>query len=166
MLVDPIIPHIEFVLYTMAFRDIERASQGNSKIGAFILASCFIEYLAGFRYGKATNRADYKSFVKSYLPDYDPEKLYRDLRCKLVHNYSEGGSYAFTDANPELHGKLMNDDKIIINLENFIADIEKAMTCLFKEIETNSEVQSLAIKRFKDIGLIGVIRLTKKNDKG
>jgi len=38
----------------MAFLDIKRASAGQSKIGAFILASCFIEYMSGFVTGKET----------------------------------------------------------------------------------------------------------------
>ena len=50
----------------MAFLDIKRASAGKSKMGAFILASCFIEYMAGFVAGKETNREDYKKFVKDY----------------------------------------------------------------------------------------------------
>lgn len=39
----------------MAFLDIKKASNGKSKMGAFILSSCFIEYLAGFCYGKETS---------------------------------------------------------------------------------------------------------------
>ena len=33
-------------LYEMAFMDIKRASNGNAKMGAFILASCLIDSLA------------------------------------------------------------------------------------------------------------------------
>ena len=36
-------------------------------MGAFILGSCFIEYLAGFRYGKETTHDDYKNFIKEFL---------------------------------------------------------------------------------------------------
>ena len=135
-------------LYVMAFLDIKRASKGGSKIGAFILSSCFIEYLAGFRYGKKTGKKDYINFVKSYFNGkYNPEKLYTDLRCKLVHNYSEGGTYAFTDSHPELHNT-KQDGRTIVNLENFIADIEEVLNRYFDELRTDDELCKLAKKRF------------------
>jgi hypothetical protein len=56
--------HIKFALFDMAFLDIKRASAGESKMGAFILASCFIEYMAGFIAGRETTNKDYKQFVK------------------------------------------------------------------------------------------------------
>lgn len=159
MPVDPTIRHIEFVLHDMAFLDIIRASQGSSKMGAFILASCFIDYLAGFRYGKQTKGTDYQNFVESYLPNYNAKSLYKDLRCKLVHNYSEGGSYVFADGKATLHGTKLTDGRMIINLETFITDIEGAMARLFVEMEKDAVVRSLAIKRFKHIGLIRIAAL-------
>jgi hypothetical protein len=53
------INHIKFALYDMAFLDIKRASGGKSKMGAFILASCFIDYMAGFIAGRETTNKDY-----------------------------------------------------------------------------------------------------------
>jgi len=150
--------HIKFVMRDMAFLDIKRASAGQSKIGAFILASCFIEYMAGFVTGKETTKSDYKQFVQDYLPQlYEPEKLYRDLRCKLVHNYSEGGSYMFTYAKPPLHGQVF-DGKVVINLENFIEDIEAALLKLFLELDNDPVRQKKAEERFDKIGLIGIAR--------
>ena len=58
--IDDIIDNIKFALYDMAFCDIKES------------------------HGKG-----YKAFVKNYLPScYVPHKLYTDLCCKLVHNYS------------------------------------------------------------------------------
>lgn len=152
-------------LHDMAFKDIIRASEGNSKMGAFILSSCFIEYLAGFRYGKETTSNDYKNFIKSYLPMYDGEKLYKDLRCKLVHNYSEGGSYMFTDNRPTFHFKKLTDGKLLLNLENFINDIENAMDFYFSELRTESKLFQLAYKRYLKLGLIGIKKVTIIEDK-
>lgn len=143
-------------LHDMAFLDIKRASSGKSKMGAFILSSCFIEYLAGFRYGKETSGNDYKNLVKNYLPQYNKDKLYKDLRCKLVHNYSEGGSYLFTDNNASLHGKPTTDNKIVLNLENFIDDIESALNTYFEEIKSNEDLFKHAIKRYKKLGILGI----------
>lgn len=140
----------------MAFLDIKRASNGKSKMGAFILASCFIEYMAGFVVGRETKGEDYKQFVKDYLPNtYDPEKLYADLRCKLVHNYSEGGSYIFADGKPDLHGKNLGN-KMVVNLENFVDDIECALKKVINELNSDSEKWEKAEQRYDKIGILGI----------
>ena len=144
-------------LYEMAFLDIKRASDGQSKMGAFILASCFIDQVAGFVKGGYTTRDDYKQFVKDYLPTlYDSEKLYTDLRCKLVHNYSEGGSYLFTNSSRDQHGREIHG-KLIINLENFIEDLEAALRKLLDEIEDDPVKAANAERRLDEIGLLGVV---------
>ena len=149
--------HIKFALYDMAFLDIKRASAGQSKMGAFILASCFIEHMAGFIAGRETTNKDYKQFIKDYLPGlYDPERLYKDLRCKLVHNYSEGGSYMFVDAKPAWHGK-KTGTKMVINLENFIDDLEVALHKVFTELDTDSIMRKKAEARYDKSGLMGII---------
>jgi len=155
---DSMLKHIKFALYDMAFLDIKRATAGQSKMGAFILASCFIDYMAGFIAGRETKNEDYKKFVKDYLPNmYDSEKLYRDLRCKLVHNYSEGGSYIFAYANPTLHGQ-KDGTKIVINLENFIDDLEAALRKMLTDLDTDSGKQQKAEDRYNKIGLLGIIQ--------
>lgn len=157
-----IISHIKNTLYDMAFLDIKRASSGNSKMGAFILASCFIDYMAGFVCGRKTTRKDYEHFVRHYLPSiYDPSKLYKDLRCGLVHNYSEGGSYWFKDNKSQLHGQTSNG-RTIINLENFIDDLEKALRKLLQEIQSDPSKKQKAIARYNSIGLLCVGGLTPR----
>lgn len=149
-----IINHIKHALYDMAFLDIKRASSGNSKTGAFILASCFIDYMAGFVCGRETTPNDYKDFVRDYLPPiYDPTNLYTDLRCKLVHNYSEGGSYWLKENQSQRHGQVVNG-RTIINLENFLGDLEKAFHKLMKDIRSDPSVGKRAIARYKSIGLL------------
>jgi hypothetical protein len=148
-------------LHDMAFKDIERAAAGGSKMGAFILSACYIDYLAGFRYGKPTRGKDYIKFTKKYLPSkYIAPKLYTDLRCKLVHNYSEGGTYLFTDGGKHPHmSRSTNDSRIFINLEDFIVDINSALERYFKEILANDKLLKLAIKRYQELGIIGIVNL-------
>ena len=149
-----IISYIKNVLYDKAFLDIKRASSGNSKMGAFILASCFIDYMAGFLYGRKATGQDYKHFVSNYLPPiYNPSKLYKDLRCALVHNYSEGGSYWFKDNNPGLHGKVI-DGRTIVNLENFIHDLENAFNKLMGDIQSDPLKKQKAIDRYNSVGIL------------
>ncbi len=154
---------IKQALYDMAFLDIKRASGGGSKMGAFILASCFIEYMAGFVVGRATRREDYIDFVKNNLPSYNATKLYEDLRCKLVHNYSEGGSFLFVDGKPDLHlKKEQTTGKTFINLENFIDDLELALNKLLQDIENNQNSAATAQNRLNSIGILGISPLRIK----
>ncbi len=158
---DKFISDLKKSLYEMAFLDIERASKGNAKMGAFILSSCFIDYLAGFRYGKATTSKEYIKFTKKYFSKkYNAKKLYTDLRCKLVHNYSEGGSYLFVHEKPELHQTIpKTDPRTLINLENFISELKQALDKYFSELETDENIFKLAVNRYYKIGVIGLINL-------
>ena len=140
-----------------ALGDIKRASHGGSKMGAFILCSCLIDAIAGFIKGADTNEEDYKDVIKKYLPSYNPKKLYKDLRCKLVHSYSEGGSYLFVDNKPDRH--LVEDaGKIIINLENFISDIESALETFNAALldTSNNQLRNAAIRRLDKNGILKV----------
>jgi len=154
MMDQAIIGHLKYALYDMAFLDIKRASSGKSEIGAFILASCFIDYIAGFVCGGETKPKDYKDFVRDYLPPvYDPSKLYKDLRCRLVHNYSEGGSYWLKDNQPQLHGQIVSG-RTVINLEDFIDDLEDAFHKFMKKIQSDPTAKQKAIDRYNSIGLL------------
>ena len=159
---------IKKALYDMAFLDIKRASDGGSKMGAFILGSCFIEYMAGFVAGEKTTKTDYINFVKNYLPSYyNATKIYEDLRCKLVHNYSEGGTFLFVDAKPNLHlKKELKTGKMIINLENFISELEVGLNKLLNEIHNDPNRLITAQKRLSSIGILGISSLLiKKSNK-
>ena len=143
-----------------ALGDIKRASNGGSKMGAFILCSCLIDAMAGFVKGADTTRTDYINFVSNYLTKYDPNSLYTDLRCKLVHSYSEGGSYLFVDAKPHLHFTQQNT-KTIINLENFIDDIEQSLETLKSKLTdiTETGLRQNAVTRFDSNGIIQVFTI-------
>lgn len=140
-----------------ALGDIKKAFSGGSKMGAFILCSCLIDAMAGFVKGADTIHRDFKIFVRDYLPSYRPNELYHDLRCKLVHSYSEGGSYLFTDAKGHLHLQNSNG-KTLINLENFIDDIENALNEFSRKLQDPTEIsmRQKAIQRLDNNGVIQV----------
>lgn len=144
-----------------ALGDIKRASSGGAKMGAFILCSCLIDAIAGFMKGNDTRECDYKHFVGKYMPAYDAEKIYTALRCKLVHSYSEGGSYWFKDNMESLHLSKLDNEKTIVNLENFIAEIESALQKYTSDlrITKNLALRNNAIKRYDLNGVIQVVPL-------
>lgn len=142
-----------------ALGDIKRASTGGAKMGAFMLCSCLIDAIAGFMKGSDTNHADYKCFVCKYMTAYNKDDIYTDLRCKLVHSYSEGGSYWFTDNKRSLHLSKHSDGKTIVNLENFIEEIESALNAYASDLQNkvNQAARASAIKRYDGNGIIQVV---------
>jgi len=141
----------------MAFGDIKRATSGNSIMGAFILCSCYIDYLAFYYSNEKDVNKRYKEFVHAFLPKYDKEKLYKDLRCKLVHNYSEGGSYLFVHNHSSSHLIYNNEyGKTYINLEDFVQELYVATEKLFDMITKEETLIINAVKRHKEAPLLRI----------
>lgn len=144
----------------MALGDVKRAFNGRSCMGAFILGSCLIDCLTSFYNGKDSTAKDYKDFISKFLTKYDSNKFYKDLRCKLVYNYSEGGSYIFIDGKPNKHlGIDKNSGKVIINLENFIEELEDIVDYYLRLLEEDNDVYEKAIRKCKKIGSLGIIKI-------
>lgn len=149
-------------LYGWAYKDIERASvQGTAKFAGFLLGACFIDAMASFYSGVTKEMAKkgsgdrFKNFVQKYLGQYDAEKFWYDLRCGLVHSYAEGGTYVFTDANKMgFHFDETSRGKIILNLEDFLADLRKAYNTFRKDILREREIFLNAKQRFESMGLM------------
>jgi hypothetical protein len=148
-----------------AFGDIERASKGEAKLGAFILGACFIDAMAAFYKGIDREEAKWKSgsrfrdFVEKYLPKYEPERLWEDLRCGLVHSYAEGGSYEITHSRSQSHFTKSSRGKTILNLEDFLEDLKEAYNKLRKDILNQKDTFDKAMRRYESMGLMASIRV-------
>ncbi|NPV02387.1 MAG: hypothetical protein HPY53_13515 [Brevinematales bacterium] len=148
-------------LFLMAYKDIEKAFKGECYMGVFILASCFIDAMAGFHAGvtKQTctrgNSRRFKEFVKKFMPLYDAEMLYEDLRNGLVHAYTSGKTYVFTHSNNAgFHFDKTQKGSIILNLEDFLAHIRSAYSQLRNEILNDHSAYIHAHIRFDEMGLM------------
>jgi len=157
-------------LFGWEYKDIERASvYGEAKLAGFILGCCFIDAMAGFyggidkksakkNSGKKNSGRRFCDFVGEYLPEYDKNKLWEDLRCGLVHSYAEGGAYVFTDNNKSgFHFNKTAKGKIILNLEDFCADLREAYTNFRNDILTRNSVFLRAKQRYESMGLMGLV---------
>ena len=150
--------------------DIMKALKGGSDLGIFILGACFIDAMAGFRYGVTEanindkhSKDRFMNFTREYLPEiYQNDKgrdFYVSMRCGLIHNHSERlGKYAFTSDRQVDHGSKTKNSKLILNRENFIEDLKEAYRKLRKDILNNEkeEVFTNAKARFISLGLMKV----------
>lgn len=154
-------------LFEWEYKDIEKASiYGGAKLAGFILGACFIDAMAGFYTGlkledsRGGSGKRFKDFTTKYLTNYDAEKLYKDLRCGLVHSYAEGGTYVFTDANKAgFHFNLTPKGKVILNLEDFLSDLRKAYANLRSDILTNTGIFFKAKDRYLSMYLMGSVKI-------
>lgn len=151
-------------LFEMEYKDIEKASiHGEAKLAGFILGACFIDAMAGFYAGinrqesKTNSGNRFKNFVKKYFKKYDSDKLWEDLRCGLVHSYAVGDTYVFTDANKAgYHFNHINDGTILLNLEDFCADLRGAYRLYRNDILNDSDIYDKALRRLVDMGTMGL----------
>src|SRR5580698_2897595 len=125
---DQILDQIEYSLRNYALRDIKVISNSDTVIACFMLCSCFIDQMSGFRYNRSGVKSRFLEFVNTYLKKYDPENLHSDLRNKLVHNYSLGNSYSLTKEYHYFHlnPSKENAQRRLLNLDRFIEDLEEA----------------------------------------
>jgi hypothetical protein len=140
-------------LHKMAFEtDIRACLNAGAVIGTFILVSCYVDYLAMFwaaARGEIQNGwhtgEHYKQFVREFLPAYDAAAVYDDLRCKMVHEYFLGARYAlrFKGKGSHLQVDHKHPNKVHIDLESFVSDVEEAAVQLKNRILGKQEYWSL-----------------------
>ena len=155
---DQIIDQIVHSFSKYNLRDIEEINNHENlefTIAEFILCSCFIDQISGFRYNTDKVGKRYRQFVKDYLPNYNCDELYEDLRNKLVHNYSVGSFYALTRKAPHLHLQKVNG-VTRLNLENFIADLKTALDKYILELGNDGDIRRKALCWFSEYKIIGM----------
>lgn len=156
-----IIDHIINSLRNFALNDIKKviAADKNTVLASFILCSCFIEQVSGFRYGKVshkTGKAMFEDFVKDYMPPhYNPKQLREDLRNKLVHNYSLGNTYSLVEKRADLHLTPLGN-RIIINIENFLQELEEAFNKYINHLKQDNTIKEYALKWYEKHKILGM----------
>lgn len=153
-----ILNKVRYALVNWDFGDINRAAHGGAKLGVFILGSCYIDHLACLYSGRDSSENIYVTFVNRFLPQYTGRDLYKSMRCKLVHNYTEGGKYSFIHNRYDLHLKFINNTTLI-NLRSFINDLKKARDNYFKEVKNNDDLKINLVKRYINYGLMGPVEI-------
>jgi hypothetical protein len=151
------IDRITIALRDYALGDIKKIMTGNNVLASFILCSCFIEQVATYRYGTPNvGHPEFRQFIDDYLVGYDSQKLRADLRNKLVHNYSLGETYSLTMQSRDAHLRKATNGSIILNLENFVDDLEQALHRFLNQLVTEPTVRKLAFKVLSKNHIIGM----------
>lgn len=129
----------------------------------FLIMACAIDYLTGLFKGTNldTTRDDYINFLKTYKwfsKKYNPEYVYKSLRCGLVHNFTvKKSKFALTHKHPELHLKVTQRDEIILNYEDFFTDIKRLSREFFGKARKDPTTRAKLIERFSQIGILGPV---------
>ena len=121
-------------------------------IAVFILCSCFIDQLSGFRYATERVKSRYIKFVKEYLPKYDANELNSDLRNRLVHNYSLGSYYVLSRKKP--NWEILQTKYKFLNADDFIADLEACFKRYKNELQTDPQIRNNALRWYETYKII------------
>jgi hypothetical protein len=107
---------------------------------AFTLACCFLDQLAGFVYNSDHNNR-MRKLISQYLSRYSSMNLDDVLRNNLLHNYSLDGdmrlAWEEVDFDNDPDCKNLN----ILNLTNFVADIEAVFEELVMKFQLIGSVE-------------------------
>jgi len=134
-------------------------------MAAIILCFTFLDSLSGYYSRIKGNRARFKCFTAKFLPQYNSDSLWVDLRNPLIHGYSVAHkvqTYIFRgDGKGHMHAvPLFKNGKSIkiarsIEVSHFIRDISNAFLDFKKLAERDKKIQKIIIKKFSKEPLIG-----------
>jgi hypothetical protein len=158
----------------LAIGDIERAIEGKAFVGAFILCCCLLDSLSGFCFGQEPDGSTFTNFCARYLEKVDVRyraiKLYKALRCGLLHGYSpvykeqdKSWQFYLRDDNPEEHLKIDQTTTttiVVLNLPNFLGDIKEVLKQFFEDVADKSDKKKTKdnlIKFAKQSGWLEVV---------
>jgi hypothetical protein len=130
---------------------------------AFILLTCLVDFLGTLYAGKKSTGETFKAFISDFMKQeyhgvgYDPEKLWKSLRNKLVHNYSLG-DYLLVHNHPDLHLTL-HRGATVLNQEDFFQDVRQAADDYFAHVAQETALQDKLSDRISEDGIIGDVQI-------
>lgn len=125
---------------------------GSTPLAAFILVSCAIDFMSGFLEGidsfePSASGKLYRRYVERYMPAYNSKDVFRNIRCRLAHNYTVGDAVALIHNNSSAHDPLGSRGDKIINFENFYADFRIGVERYFLDLQKNKDLQKKFLRR-------------------
>ena len=135
---------------------------GSSPLAAFILVSCAIDFMSGFLEGIDNFDANssgkiYRRYLARYMPQYNSKEVYRNVRCRLAHNYTIGDAVELIHNNSTAHDPAGSRGDKIINFENFYADFRIGVERYFLDLEKDKHLQKKFLRRCS-LGFADVVK--------
>jgi hypothetical protein len=125
---------------------------GSTPLAAFILVSSAIDFMGGFLEGIDSFDSDssgkiYRRYLERYMPEYNSKDVYRNVCCRLAHNYTIGDAVALIHHNSNAHDPLGSHGDKIINFENFYADFRIGVEKYFLDLQKDKDLQKRFLRR-------------------
>ena len=122
-----------------------------------------MEALSGFRYAATENDSGkrFEMFIQDYYPpEYHEfaDGRWWTFRCRMVHAFSPVG-FSLIHHHSEVHFRLGQNGKPILNAEDFYAALVIAAQAYFRALRGDADLQTAFIARLEDRhkgGVIGV----------
>jgi hypothetical protein len=148
-------------LHDWALADVKKAVNADAKVGAFILAANLVDVLARLAYSRKTDngRSAWEEFIPSYLPRYHDfaEKLYRNFRCAISHNYSLI-DIRLTDGPEQAYRHwTVEEGERVLHLESFVEELDSAITELFRQLQDDDGLRGRVLGRAADRPPLGIV---------
>ncbi len=137
--------------------EIRTTIQAGLHTAPYILISCAIDFLVTFWAGSESTPRRYKDFVNTFFSGYNGNLLYRELRCRMVHNLTVGDRTIVCWNEPDIHKRTTTDGTVVINLEQFFDDFIGAKNRYIAALRSTPDLLRKHIKRFNDIGVLARI---------
>ena len=132
--------------------------QNETAFLSFMCSLAAIDALAGYRYRTDRVGDRFKDFIADYFPftyAQHAEKLYL-LRCRMLHNFSPA-YFTLAHANPALHLGTGSMGETVLSDDAFFADLSKAATKFFGEVQVDSDRQDVMNDRLLNIDKGGAV---------
>lgn len=138
----------------------------------FILCCCLVDTLSFYTIKEDNNSDRYEQFVKEYLSKANniysgkdvAKKIYKGLRCSLVHAYTISKGIILAENIASHHLTSDRHGNILIDLKSFYNEILSAKRLVYKKLNTSTEVRRLFFKRYMEIPPFEVYKTVEKLD--
>jgi len=137
--------------------DIQRTIEHKMGAAAYILISCAIDCLSSFLRDEDSTGVIYMAFIDEFFNGYDADNLYKDLRCRLVHNYTLGENIIMCWGEASIHKSRTDKGETVINLEQFFEDFKKAKSLYFERVRLDRQLQVNLANRWLEVGILSPI---------
>ena len=134
--------------------EIRTTIEAGLQTAPYILISCAIDFLVTFWAGADSTRRRYEHFVNTFFVGYGGEHLYRELRCRMLHNHTVGQRAIICWDEPDIHRCTTVDGEIVLNLEQFFDDFIQAKNRYFAALRSSPDLLRNHIRRFNDMGVL------------